>query len=295
MYLAMTLLVRDEVDLIENNINFHLERGVDGVVAVDNGSTDGTREILEDMSKSAPITVMHESGRDYDQTRWVTRAALYARDTMGAEWVLNNDADEFWVSKDGSLKDVISSAHANSILLCSRRNMIWGYDAPVDRPWHQRLIYRVNKPTQKPKLQNIYDDPLPCPFFYLDLPPKALVRTEHLVEVTQGNHNALYDTPVSAVDAPIEIFHFPVRSRKQFEEKIVQGGRAYETNTRFPESIGWHWRRWYQLYRQQGIDAAFADALPSAEELAADLRDEVAVEDRCFASIVGRTSNWVGK
>lgn len=295
MNLVMTFLVRDEIDLVENNINFHLEKGVDGVVVIDNGSTDGTREILEDMGKSAPITVLDEPGRDYHQTRWVTRAALYARDMMGAEWVLNNDADEFWVSKDGSLKDVISYAQANNTLLCPRRNMIWGYDSPEDRPWYERLVYRVTVPVEKTALQNIYDSPLPCPFFYLDLPPKALVRTEGLVKITQGNHSALFDTSVSAVEAPIDIFHFPVRSRTQFEKKIVQGGQAYERNTQFPESIGWHWRRWYRLYRNEGIDAALADALPSTAALAGDLQDGVAIEDKSFASLVERTCNWVDK
>ena len=293
MNLVMTLLVRDEIDLVENNINFHLERGVDGVVAVDNGSTDGTREILEEMSKSAPIKVIDEPGRNYDQTRWVTRAALYARDEMGADWVLNNDADEFWVCNDGSLKDVISSFQNNNTLLCQRRNMIWGYDSPDNQPWYSRLCARVNVPFQKPALQNIYDQSLPCPFFYLNLPPKALVRTEGLVEITQGNHSAVFDTTKSAVEAPIDIFHFPVRSRSQFEQKIIQGGQAYENNTRFPESIGWHWRRWYRLYLDKGIDAALADALPSVATLERDLKDGVAVEDKRFSSIVGRTSGWV--
>ena len=295
MNLVTTLLVRDEIDLVENNINFHLERGIDGVVVVDNGSTDGTREILEDMSKSAPITVMHEPGRDYNQTRWVTRAALYARDTMGAEWVLNNDADEFWVSKDGSLKDVISNAQANNTLLCPRRNMIWGYDAPEDRPWYKRLVYRVATPVEVPKLTNFYQQPLPCPYFYLDLPPKALVRTKNLVKVTQGNHSAKFDGSVSAIEAPIDIFHFPVRSRAQFRKKIVQGGAAYEKNTQLPEGAGWHWRRLYRLIREQGVDAALADALPSVSALAADIRSGVVIEDQGFINALNTTFDGANK
>ncbi|MEQ8717786.1 MAG: glycosyltransferase family 2 protein [Acidimicrobiales bacterium] len=289
MTLVMTLLVRDELELVGRNILFHLERGVDRVVAIDNASTDGTRELLGEMSRSAPITIIDEPGRDYDQSTWVTRAALYARDRMGADWVLNNDADEFWVSKGGSLKDVIASATADNLLLCPRRNMIWGYDSPDDQPWYERLVYRVAAPVEKPALRNIYDSPLPCPYFYLDLPPKALVRTEGLVKVAQGNHAALFDTPASAVEAPIDIFHFPARSRNQFEKKIVQGGQAYERNKRFPESTGWHWRRWYRLYRNKGIDAALADALPSTAALARDLQNGVAVQDHGFASIMGRT------
>ena len=285
MNLVMTLLVRDERDLVEKNILFHLEQGIDGAVVVDNGSIDGTREILEEMSKSVPIKVIHEPGRDYDQTRWVTRAALYARDWMGADWVLNNDADEFWVSKTGSLKDMLSDARTNNILRCKRKNMIWGYDAPEDRPWYDRLIYRVATAIERPVLENIYEQPLPCPYFYLDLPPKALMRTENLVTVSQGNHSACFDVPVSAAEAPIDIFHFPVRSRKEFEKKIVQGGAAYKRNTQFPENIGWHWRRWYRLYLEQGIDAALKDALPSTAALTADLKKGVVVEDVRFSAI----------
>ena len=38
MKLVMTLVVRDEVDIIRQNIDFHLARGVDYLIAVDNGS-----------------------------------------------------------------------------------------------------------------------------------------------------------------------------------------------------------------------------------------------------------------
>jgi len=40
--LVMTILVKDEADIIEANIRTHASLGVDAFVVMDNNSTDGT-------------------------------------------------------------------------------------------------------------------------------------------------------------------------------------------------------------------------------------------------------------
>jgi hypothetical protein len=46
MKLVMTLLVRDEDDIVASNIDFHLNNGVDFIIAMDNLSIDGAADIL---------------------------------------------------------------------------------------------------------------------------------------------------------------------------------------------------------------------------------------------------------
>ncbi len=49
--LIMTLLVRDEADILEYNICHHLNQGVDFIIAIDNGSIDKTPDILRKYQK----------------------------------------------------------------------------------------------------------------------------------------------------------------------------------------------------------------------------------------------------
>ena len=50
MRIVMTLVVRDEVDIVEAWLAYHLARGVDLVIATDHRSIDGTTDILRGTS-----------------------------------------------------------------------------------------------------------------------------------------------------------------------------------------------------------------------------------------------------
>ena len=47
--LVMTVLVKNEADIIESNIRFHADQGVDGFLVMDNASEDDTPDILEEL------------------------------------------------------------------------------------------------------------------------------------------------------------------------------------------------------------------------------------------------------
>ena len=55
MTLVMTLLARDEIDVVDAWLAFHLNAGVDVVIATDNRSQDGTTEVLEGYERSGQV------------------------------------------------------------------------------------------------------------------------------------------------------------------------------------------------------------------------------------------------
>src|SRR5205809_5455366 len=108
MKLVMTLLVRDEADIVDENIAFHLAVGVDFVIAADNASTDGTTEILEKYARNGHLHRI--SLQDpFSQIEVVTQMARLAATDFGAEWVINSDADEFWWPRIGTLKELLGA------------------------------------------------------------------------------------------------------------------------------------------------------------------------------------------
>ena len=109
MKIVMTIAVRNEADIIEENLRYHLGAGVDFIIATDHRSEDGTTEILERYERDGLLHLTRETGEAFLQTEWVTRMARLAATRFGADWVINTDADEFWWPHSGTLREVFAA------------------------------------------------------------------------------------------------------------------------------------------------------------------------------------------
>lgn len=216
MTLVMTLLARDEIDMVDSWLAFHLNAGVDVVIATDNRSQDGTTEVLEEYARSGQVHLIHEPGEDLRQDEWVTRMARLAATEYGADWVINSDADEFWWPRGASLAEVLAAipprygtVGAFLRVFCPR---------PGDEPFAERMTVRFSALAPINDPASIYK------------PIRKVVHRGHPgIRLTRGNH-ALVDSPFAPLRGwfPIECFHFPLRSVAQCEHKARLQGTAFE-------------------------------------------------------------------
>ena len=104
-------LVKNELDVIEASILHHLEQGVDAMLIADNGSDDGTLDLLHEMARQYPVHVATDGLKAHEQAAKTSLLAT-AVARAGASWVVPFDADEFWFARDRTLGEhlVMSTA-----------------------------------------------------------------------------------------------------------------------------------------------------------------------------------------
>ena len=241
MRLILTLLCRNEADIIQAVVEYHLARGVDFIIATDNGSTDGTAEILSSYASTGCLHLLHESSHTHDQAAWVSRMAELALQQYGADWLIHCDADEFWWPQSASLKDDLAAVGEGiTALEVQRFNFLPPpLETTPDVPfYHAQLIREIRS------LNNLGRP----------LPPKVCHRARLGAWIGDGNHKLLIDGQrISAQPfSSIEILHFPVRSLSQFERKIQLGAEALARNPRLSADVGKTWRIFHESLLQKG-------------------------------------------
>jgi len=106
----MTLPAADaEADLVEAHLSFHLNLGVDLVLATDHGSRGGTTEILESFARDGYVRLLRHERNELAGSELYTRMSRLAASEHGADWVISSAADEFWWPRGHDLKEVLSA------------------------------------------------------------------------------------------------------------------------------------------------------------------------------------------
>lgn len=227
--------VKDEADCIETVVRHTLEQ-VDSVLIADNGSTDGTREILETL----PVTLLDDPDIAYNQADAMSRLAEQARG-RGAEWVVSVDADEIWLTRTRLSFSSALTTLPRHVLVAQADlydHVATGEDPPGDPITSMR--WRRARAAEL---------------------PKVACRARAGLRIHQGNHGASFP----GVDHPPTVFniltvrHFPYRSVEQFVSKARNGAAAYAA-TDLPEEVGAHWRgygRILEAHGEEGIAELF--------------------------------------
>lgn len=289
MRLAMSILVRDEADIIEENIRFHASNGVDCFVITDHRSVDGTREILQAMSQDFDITIIDDDSLIVDRDQCVSRMAHLVRERNQADWIINNDADEFWFPDHLNLKQAVSTellmlgedADKVGSIYCERNNMIPSREQVLHPlyTFKDNIFKVIDTFTEQPQRQHWHENNLNG--LVQKISGKVISRVQSLTSIGLGSSGFEASLMEKSYSHFIRILHYPIRSYAQFETRVINHGQGLAQTDRYKYAAHQqHLKYWYELYLQGELYSEYLNmVLPESTLQELIVEGKVKIED----------------
>lgn len=240
--IVMTLMVRDEADIVAAVLEHHLAQGVDFIIATDNASVDGTREVLQAYADAGVLELHDDPRHEKQQAEVVTAMARRAALVHGADWVINADADEFFVPTNAeTLADALAAMPAEVQSFNARVRNLMGTPLASGSPISTH-VWRDERAEDELAKVGLHAHPT----------DDCIHRANPNVNVVQGNHGT--DLPLTdevPEAAAIEVLHLPYRAWDRYRHRVEITAEAYARSNRTPSPRhhGMRDARW----QQQGV------------------------------------------
>ena len=274
----MTLLVRDEVDVIDAHLAFHMEAGVDLVIAMDHRSRDGTTDVLKEYEHDGHVVCIRQEADEVRQSEWVTGMARLAASDYGADWVINSDADEFFWPQARSLKEVLAFVPGSYGVVYAP--MCHFVPRHAVGPFYDVMTVRLSETA-----------PINNPLSRHRPSLKAVHRGSPDVLVHRGNHEVERAGRRLTTWHPLEVLHYPDRSPEQFARKYAHTVDAWPGEGREPGAFV---LAAHAAVGSRGAEQAFQERALTDAGVAEALAAETVVIDPRLRDVLRRLRSSAG-
>jgi glycosyltransferase involved in cell wall biosynthesis len=260
------LVARNEADIIRTNVLYHLSLGLDRLLVVDNGSSDGTDRVLRELGKDPRVRWTRDEGLFYHGHIATELAREAYRE--GADWVVPIDADEFWHAPGGNFRGVLEESEAGA-LRARLLNFFQRREQRESAP--DALLYmtrRIREPvvTERGNRKLARELVESHKISKLEIELKKWVsRPTADIEIVFGNHKVEGVAGLKRESHEIVCLHAPIRSRARLDGKAEVGERSEETGS--DPNQGWHVKRWRRLRDEGRLEQEWAASSYSGEFL----------------------------
>jgi hypothetical protein len=254
MHCVAVMVVRDEADILAVNLAHHRSQGVTDFRIVDNGSSDGTAQVLRRLSRMYPLRWTRDDGA-FHQSDAITELARDAA-RGGADWILPVDADEFWTAAPHRLVDELRHTDAGALEV-GVVNFIQHRRVRRARPAALlTMTYRIAAPQGPPERCEELVHSGETAFVAIEYAGKWISRAAPDLTITPGNHDVMGFQGPKRRSRGIVCLHAPLRARSMMALKAAHGRRLIEAG--YPSGHGWHVQRWYRLSLESGLEDEWA-------------------------------------
>ncbi len=213
-------MIKDAVDIVPFLCGHYLRSGFDRLVFIDDGSTDGTLELLSSIGRRTKQVVVERAGSSAFRQKDLVNAAANAMIAAGYQIIFPFDSDEFWNLDSARIRIAatqpgvfvgrwVQFVQDRSETGFSRRGLLKAtYRAPIYEGMGSQLV-------------RDYQRPLLCHTL-----PKVGFRAEGEVSIVFGQH-ALRDGPSTVLASDLEVFHLPLRTAAVIDRRAAHAERTF--------------------------------------------------------------------
>jgi len=245
--IAAIMMVRNEEAILATTVGHLLNTiGVDHLVVADNGSTDATQKILQRLAKLDGRVRWTDASGPWNPSSVLTELAREAH-RKGIDWVVPNDADEFYWFGSSSIRTLCSSTKSAGFVLDVRNFVQWRWVRRNHPRAIETMIFSSNPVGGMSDAQRLVQEG-EIAFVQMFYPPKLILRTSPSLTIHRGDHSADGTNGVLGRVTGIEVLHAPIPAANDLEARISAAARLEEVES-FP-SIGWHLRRLLKVVQE---------------------------------------------